>query len=76
MLARTQMSSWLSPMLWSGPLAATVPLSEVGPDQFFCQLDHRRHVAEADLFPPGVSRGGTQPGGSADALGNSGFRPA
>jgi hypothetical protein len=30
-------------------------LSQVSPDEFFRQLDHRGHVAEADLLPPAWS---------------------
>jgi len=51
-------------MLWSGPLAAHGALSKVRPDEFLRKLDHRGHVAEADLFPPCVRRGG--PAGPAD----------
>jgi hypothetical protein len=43
------------------------PLSEVGFDQFLRQLDHRRHVAEINLLPAGVRRGGSQSGGSTRA---------
>ena len=48
------------------------PLSEVRLDKFPCELDHRGHVAQVNLLPPGVSRGGSPAGGSAGGLGNSG----
>jgi hypothetical protein len=58
---------WLSPTLWNGPLVGRLPLSKVSGDKFPGQLDHRGHVAEVDLPPPDVSRGGTQSGGGSGA---------
>jgi len=44
-------------------------LTEMCGHQFSGELDYRVHITELYLLPPGVSRGGPQPGGSSGALG-------